>query len=196
MAESRRLHPREPSASTPGWQPLLDRIDRETDPVRKANLSIVARHVVEEVAGNMEALIGTLVESPEYLVWGASDSVGPSGQNEVVDWYARLRAASRNRLDYVLHRVVVDENTVVTEGDFFYAIAGRDLAGIDTTEAGEETVADLFYLVSHRTLVLWPIREDGLIEGEHIYAGERHRVLRVLADGEFPHLGPAERGQK
>lgn len=185
---------REPSATTPGWQPLLDRIEGETDPVRRANLSIVARHVVEEVAGNMGALMGTLVESPEYLVWGASDSVGPSGQDEVVDWYSRLQSASRNRLDYVIHRVVVDEHTVVTEGDFFYAIAGRDLADTESSEAGDAVTDNNFYLVGHRTTVLWPVSEDGLIEGEHIYAGERHRVVRLLRDGEFPHLGPASRG--
>lgn len=186
---------REPSATTPGWQPLLDRIDCEKDPVRRANLSIVARHVVEEVAGNMGALMGTLVESPEYLVWGASDSVGPSGQDEVVDWYTRLQSASRNRLDYVIHRVVVDENTVVTEGDFFYAILGRDLTGFHVSEIGEALNDNDFYLVGHRTTVLWPVSEDGLIEGEHIYAGERHRVVRQLRGGEYPHLGPASRGQ-
>jgi hypothetical protein len=65
---------------TPGWQLLLDRIESETDPVRRANLEVIARHVVEEVAGNMPALMATLVPDPHYSVWGASDSVGPSQQ--------------------------------------------------------------------------------------------------------------------
>lgn len=177
----------------PGWQLLLDRIDIESDPVRKANLQVVARHVVEEVAGNMSGLMATLVPDPHYAVWGASDSVGPRGHDEVVDWYLRLQNAGRNRLDYVIHRVVVDERCVVTEGDFQYAIAGRDLGEKKQTEAGEPIVEDSFYLVTHRTTVLWPISADGLIEGEHIYAGERHRVIRGLAAGEMPHLGPSER---
>jgi hypothetical protein len=178
---------------TPGWQPLLDRIAGETDPVRKANMQIVARHVAEEVAGDTPALMATLVPDPHYSVWGASDSTGPSGYDEVVDWYRRLQASGRNRLDYVIHRVVVDEHCVVTEGDFHYAIAGRDLGGARMTEGGEPVVDNDFYLVTHRATVVWPISADGLIEGEHIYAGERHRVIRRLADGEMPHLGPLER---
>lgn len=180
-------------AEARGWQPLLDRIGTETDPIRRRNLEVVARHVVEEVAGNMPALMATLVPEPEYVVWGASDSVGPSGRAAVVTWYERLQAAGRNRLDYVIHRIVVDEFSVVTEGDFLYAIPGRQLPGVTTTEDGEPVRPDDFHLVRHRTLVVWPISADGLIEGEHIYAGERLRTVRRLADGELPHLGPIER---
>ncbi|MGQ4599654.1 nuclear transport factor 2 family protein [Nocardia sp. R6R-6] len=180
---------------TPGWQPLLDRVAAERDPRRRANLEVVARHVVEEVAGNMPALMATLVDDPQYHVWGASDSTGPSGHDEVVEWYRRLQAAGRNRLDYRIVRVVVDEYCVVTEGDFQYAIAGRRLGGVTCTEAGEEVRPDDYHLVSHRATVLWPITPEGLIEGEHIYSGERHRVLRRLADGELPHLGPPERAR-
>lgn len=178
----------------PGWQLLLDRLEAESDPVRRANLEVVARHVVEEVAGNMPALMATLVPEPQYSVWGASDSVGPSGHDEVMGWYRRLQAAGRNRLDFIIHRVVADEQCVVTEGDFQYAICGRDL-GVSTTEAGEPITPDDYYLVSHRTTVLWPINSAGLIEGEDIYSGERHRVVRKLEDGELPHLGPVERQQ-
>jgi hypothetical protein len=181
--------------TTPGWQPLLDRIAAEPDPRRRANLEVVARHVVEEVAGNMPALMATLVADPQYLVWGASDSTGPSGHDEVIEWYRRLQAAGRNRLDYRIVRVVVDEYCVVTEGDFQYAIAGRHLGGVTRTETGEEVRPDDYHLVSHRTTVLWPITPEGLIEGEHIYSGERHRVLRRLTDGELPHLGPPERAR-
>jgi hypothetical protein len=179
----------------PGWQPLLDRIEAEPDPTRKANLQVVARHVVEEVAGNMPALMATLVPDPRYTVWGASDSTGPQGYDEVVRWYERLQAAGRNRLDYVIRRVVVDERCVVTEGDFHYAIRGRELGGISAAESGEPIEDNNFYLVTHRTTVLWPISADGLIEGEDIYSGERHRVRRRLASGELAHLGPRERSQ-
>ncbi|MGQ4615549.1 nuclear transport factor 2 family protein [Nocardia sp. R7R-8] len=182
------------STVTPGWQPLLDRIAAERDPRRRANLEVVARHVAEEVAGNMPALMATLVPEPEYTVWGASDSTGPSGYDQVVRWYRRLQSAGRNRLDYRIVRVVVDENCVVTEGDFQYAIAGRDL-DVTRTESGEDVRPDDYHLVSHRATVLWPISPDRLIEGEHIYSGERHRVLRRLAPGELPHLGPADRAR-
>ncbi|MDO3402742.1 nuclear transport factor 2 family protein [Mycolicibacterium neoaurum] len=177
---------------TPGWQPLLDRIAAETNPVCRRNLEIVARHVVEEVAGNTAELMATLVPDPHYSVWGASDSAGPSGYDAVVGWYRRLQAAGRNRLDYVIHRVVADEHCVVTEGDFHYAIAGSEL-DVPHAENGEVVRPDEYYLVTHRAAVLWPISPDGLIEGEDIYAGERHRVRRLLGRDEMLHLGPEER---
>lgn len=176
----------------PGWQPLLDRMAEEKNPATKAHLEIVARHVIEEVAGNTSALMATLVPEPHYTVWGASESTGPSGYAAVVDWYHRLQAAGRNRLDYVIRRVVADERCVVTEGDFQYAIAGREL-GVAAAESGEPVDPDSYYLVTHRTTVFWPISPDGLIEGEDLYAGERHRVIRRLGDHEQLHLGPLER---
>jgi hypothetical protein len=181
--------------SAPGWQPLLDRLAAEQDPVLRRNLEVVGRHVVEEVAGNLPALMATLVPDPVYTVWGASDSVGPNGRDEVLAWYEALVSSGRHRLDYVIHRVVADERTVVTEGDFQYAFAGEELSG-GTTEAGDTIVPTGRYLVSHRAVVLWPIADSGLIEGEHIYAGERHRVLRSLDPDERPGLGRVNGGHE
>lgn len=174
--------------TTPGWQPLLDRLATETDPARRRNLEVVGRHVVEEVAGNLDALLATLVPEPSYTIWGATSSTGPQGHDEVLAWYEALVASGRNRLDYVLHRVVVDEHTVVTEGDFHYAFAGSEL-DVETTEDGDPVSPEGRYLVTHRAVVLWPVNADGLIEGEHIYAGERHRVRRALGADERPELG-------
>lgn len=179
--------------SSPGWQPLLDRLARETDPVVRRNLEVVARHVVEEVGGNIPALLDTLVPDPEYRVWGASTSVGPRGRDQVSAWYQALIDSGRNRLDYVIHRVVADAAAVVTEGDFVYAIPGEALTGHAAAESGEPVTADAWYLVQHRALVVWPVDDAGLIEGEHIFAGESHRLMRRLADGERPELGPASR---
>lgn len=184
-----------PSTNSPGWQPLVDRIAVETDPIRRRNLEVVARHVVEEVAGNLPALMATLVPEPEYTVWGATDSVGPKGHDAVISWYEALKASGRNRLDYVLHRVVADEHSVVTEGDFHYAIAGTDLTDVSAAESGEAVTPDGWYLVTHRSLVVWPVNEWGLIEGEHIYAGEYKRVRRALKPGEMPNLGSEQRSR-
>jgi hypothetical protein len=74
-------------------------------------------------------------------VWGASDSVGPDGHDEVVKWCQALVSGGRNRLDYVLHRVVVDEHTLVT-GDFQYAFLGHELDTSQLTEAGEPITPD------------------------------------------------------
>ena len=61
------------------WRLLTERLAAETDPVRRRNLEVVARHVVAEVAGDLKALERTLVTDPRYTFWGG-DSPGGSGQ--------------------------------------------------------------------------------------------------------------------
>ena len=60
-------------------QALIDALERETDPVRRRNLEVVARHVTCEVAGDIAGILATLVAEPVYRIWGASTSRGPQG---------------------------------------------------------------------------------------------------------------------
>jgi len=164
----------------PSWQLLLDRIEREPDPRRKANLDIVARHVVLEVAGDVPALMTTLVAEPVYNFRGVTDTPAAHGATAVRAHYETLIATGRNRLDYHITRVVVDDDHVVTDGDFHFAYPAAD--------TGED-----WNLVAVHCLIVWPIDESGLIEGEEIYAAEPPRVIRRLMPGELPNLGPLSR---
>lgn len=172
------LHP----AAERSWRLLADRAVTEPDPRRRTNLEVVARHVREEVRGDIPALMATLVAQPRYEVWGASDSKGPKGYDEVVAFYRASIERGKNRLEFEISAVTVDDDTVVTEGVFRHAYPGDVL----NEPAG-------WYLVEYQALVVWPIDAAGLIEGERIYAGERPRILRRLNHGECPHLGPPER---
>lgn len=176
----------------PSWQLLVDALERETDPIRQRNLEVVARHVTCEVAGDVSGVLATLVAEPVYRIWGASTSRGPRGGAEVRAFYDDLVATGKNRLEFRLGRVVVDAATVVTEGEFRFAYPGTWLAGRRLAD-GTPVTDDGWYLVAYQAVVLWPIDGSGLIEGEDIYAGEAPRVLRRLARGELPHLGPADR---
>jgi hypothetical protein len=173
------------------WRLLAERLEAETDPRRRANLEVVARHVAEEVRGDIPALMTTLVPEPVYRIWGASASTGPRGHDEVVAHYAAMLPSGKNRLEYELERVVVDDRSVVTEGRFRHAYRGSTIAA--RLEGVVDVDADRWYLVEYQALVVWPISADGLIEGEEIYAGEPLRVLRPLGPGECPHLGPVDR---
>jgi hypothetical protein len=174
------------------WQMLADRIEQATDPVLMANLQIVAKHVVAEVAGDIPELMSTLVAEPVYRIWGTSESVGPRGRDQVEAHYRRLVASGKNRLEYHIGRVVVDQHSVVTEGEFRFAYQGSDLtrtSGIDTGLVD----ADGWYLVAYQCLVVWPIADHGLIAGEEIYTGEHPRVIKQLVAGEMSNLGPVLR---
>lgn len=179
-------------AAEQSWRVLSERAAAESDPRRRANIEVVARHVREEVRGDVPALMSTLVAGPHYQVWGASESVGPKGYEEVKAFYEATIAIGKNRLEFEVDRVVVDDYCVVTEGVFRHAYSGELLLSRGFAEPGD-TDPRGWYLVEYHSLVVWPIDDDGLIEGEQMYAGERPRIIRKLASGECDHLGPVGR---
>jgi hypothetical protein len=156
----------------------------------------VAEHVVAEVRGDLDALMATMVAEPTYLFAGATSSIGPVGGAAVRAHYAAMIASGKNRLDFVIERVVADADAVVTEGRFRFAYPGSALAGqaelTARTEAGEPIRDGNWYLIDYKCVVVWPF-VGGLLTGEELYVGERPRVRRALADGEYPGLGPVVR---
>jgi hypothetical protein len=173
--------------TAPGWQPLLDAIDAATDARVRHALALVARHVVAEVNGDIEGVLATLVPSPTYRFWGVGTSRSVlDGAGGVRGFYDTLVGTGKNRLDYVLSRVVADAGTVVTEGVIHHVLDGADLTGRVSTpvEAGH------WYHVTYQSLIVWPIDPaTGLLTGEEVYLGEEHQVVREIAPAELPHLG-------
>ncbi|MFC9556311.1 nuclear transport factor 2 family protein [Rhodococcus sp. NPDC056960] len=173
------------------WRLLADRAAAEQNPRLRANMEIVARHVEAEVRGDIPALMATLVPEPRYQVWGASTSVGPQGYDEVAEFYRAAIRIGKNRLEFEIGRVVVDRDTVLTEGVFRHAYSGAML-----TARGYEGLQDdssAWFLVEYQALIVWPISAEGLILGEDMYAGEAPRIVRRLDAGELDHLGPVDR---
>lgn len=173
--------------TAPGWQPLLDAIDGATDPGVRHALEMVARHVVAEVNGDIEGVLATLVPEPTYRFWGVGTNRSVlDGADGVRGFYDTLVGTGKNRLDYVLSRVVADAGTVITEGVIHHVLDGADLVGRVSTpvEAGH------WYHVTYQSLIVWPIEEStGLLSGEEVYLGEQHQVVREIAPEELPHLG-------
>src|SRR5690606_7006672 len=148
--------------------------------------------VREEVRGDVGALMKTLVPEPVYEIWGASDSAGPKGYDEVEAFYEASIAIGKNRLEFEISAVLVEHGLVATEGIFRHAYDGELLTRRGFAAADVEH--DAWYLVEYRALILWPIDANGLIEGERMYVGEKPRIVRRLEPGECDHLGPVDRG--
>jgi hypothetical protein len=175
-----------------GPQTLETAIADATDPVIVRNLRAVSEHIDAEVAGDIDRLMATLVAEPIYHIWGASESVGPQGFDEVRANYRAMVRSGKNRLSYEVTRVVADTRCVVTEGRFRLAYPGAILPSA-TLSTGQPIRADHWYLVEYQCVVLWPMDETGHITGEELYAGERPRVLQHLDDDQHPELGPQGR---
>ncbi|MGH3252785.1 MAG: hypothetical protein ACRDOI_42125 [Trebonia sp.] len=175
------------------WRMLPMRIASETDPRVRANMEIVARHVTLEVSGDIEALMTTLVPEPEYNYFGV-DFPGPRGYAEVKASYEMGVQYGTNRLEFELCRVVADASSVITEGTFRQAYTG---ALVQQTGAPYDGPLDQegWYLAEYAAIVVWPVAESGLIEGENVYFGKT-RIVRPLAAGELPHLGSVERSAR
>lgn len=171
---------------------LAAAIAAATDPVHRRNLEVVLRHITCEVAGDIDGVLATLVPEPHYRIWGASSSRGPQGAAEVRAFYEALVSSGKNRLEYRVAKVVVDDRNVVTEGEFHFVYPGTALAGRQDP-AGAAVDPDGWYHIAYQALVVWPIDAGGLIEGEDIYAGEVPRILARVGPADLAHLGPLGR---
>jgi len=172
------------------WTLLDERLRAEADPVLRRNLEVVARHVHAEVAGDLAALEATLVEEPTYTFWGGDSVKRLESMAQVRAFYENNIEVGKNRLAFDVSRVLVDAQTVITEGVFRHVVEGRFLAGI-TQPDGRPLDPSARYLTAYQALVVWPITPEGLIAGEEIYLGEPHRVQRAVEPQEYPHLGRA-----
>jgi hypothetical protein len=150
------------------WVLTEQRAQAETDPRRKANLEIVVKHMKADARCDIDAVLATLTNAPKYKWHGEPDDVtlNPEGVAAVAEFYdmAIVRAGA-HRLEWIVDRVIADDDAVFTEGVMRLAYPG------DHTEVGIEVDdPEAYYLSEARTAVVWPIdRETGLIIGEEIY---------------------------
>jgi hypothetical protein len=171
---------------------LVDRLESETDERLRANLEIVARHVVAEVGGDIPALMATLVGDPHYTFAGALGPYALDGRDQIKQMYEATVENGDNRLEFHLACVIVDRGAVLTEGIFRQVFSGGILNEIGASH-DEEIASDGWYLTEQGALIVWPISPGGLIEGERVCFAEKHRVIRAVASDEFTHIGPVDR---
>jgi hypothetical protein len=109
--------------------------------------------------------------------------------------YERQKIIGKNRFEFDIDRLVVDDDAVVTEGVFRHAYVGAQLVA-DKIASADEVAADKRYLIEYGALVVWVAAPDGRIEREDTYKGHAARVVRELGADELPHLGlPLAAGQ-
>jgi hypothetical protein len=154
------------------WKPLEARIAREKDPRCKALLEQVRDHMRTEIRGELEGLMATLVDDPQYHLWGLPVEAGPKGRAAVERFYADMIAAGGNHFQFHIDRIVVDHDAVVTEGTMRQAMPGSALtaSGVEAVD-GEPVDAEARYMTMMQIITVWPAAEDGRLIGEDIYMG-------------------------
>jgi hypothetical protein len=154
------------------WAPLEERIAKETDPRRRQVLEQVRDHMRTEIGGDHEGLMATLADEPRYHFWGQPVEGGPKGREAVDTFYRQMIAGGGNRFHFAIERIVVDEDTVVTEGKIRQKVAADALeaSGIKDVE-GEPIDHEATYIAETHIVTVWPMTAEGKIIGEDIYFG-------------------------
>jgi hypothetical protein len=156
-----------------------ERLARTEDPRQRAMLANLADHLRAEAAGDLAGLQATLADTPDYHLWADGHDYGPKGMDAVLGYYAEVVAVKRQILEFDIERIVVDHDTVVTEG-WIHAI---NLGSVARARGWEVDDDDASYLVSQRVVIFWPFDEDGRMVGEDGYANfDRNRARKLAAD--------------
>ncbi len=166
------------------WEALDRRIAVEKSPRRKQLLTQVRDHMQTEISGDLDGVMATLVDAPQYHMRGLGFDMGPKGREAVRVFYRDMMAAGNHRFMFDIQRIVVDDHAVVTEGHMRTKTTGADLIASGATEAdGEPIDPDASYLSENLILTVWPADESGQLVGEDIWFGSTPgTVLTRMSD--------------
>ena len=153
-----------------GYQYVQRVLDAETNPVRQRNLKVVIAHMKAEARCDVQGVLDTLVEKPEYKWHGDPDNplLNPKGsQQAVADFYDMwIVQTGAHQIEWDLSRVMVDDHAVLTEGMMKVAFPGKTLLtlGIEVDDP------EAFYAAMGMTTVVWPVdAATGLLVGEEVW---------------------------
>jgi hypothetical protein len=153
-----------------GFQAVQRVRDAETDPIKQRNLDVVIKHMKAEARCDVDGVLATLVEEPEYK-WHSDPTnpdLNPKGSKQAVaDFYDMwIVQTGAHRLEWDLTRIMVDHTAVLTEGVMNVAFPGKTLLGLGI----EVDDPDALYLAQGMTTVIWPVDPTtGLLIGEEVY---------------------------
>jgi limonene-1,2-epoxide hydrolase len=166
MSQTERFDPER------SWTALEKRLAGETNPRHRQLLESVRDHVRAEIRGEFDNLMATLVDEPQYHFRGLGPDVGPKGREAVATFYQQMIASGGNRFEFDIRRIVVDDDSVVTEGFMRQVSPGSALQAGGVTEVeGQPVEAEAQYLSETTILTVWPAAEDGRLIGEDIWFG-------------------------
>ena len=146
---------------------LTHRLERETDPAARRMLEEVRFHIAVESAGDIEPAIARLAPNSQYTVFDNGVATVFRGDRAIREqFYTALFSTREARLEWDIIRCLVDEHSVITEGQQKQAIYGSYLKtlGHDVDPAG-------LYLQHSRHLAIWPFDSKLRLIGEIVYLG-------------------------
>jgi hypothetical protein len=153
------------------WQLVEKRLANEGDPVLCRNLELVLAHMKAEARADIEGVVATLTSKPRYITYAALDQpvLNPSGSRDAVRAFydATIVATGAHRLEFACDRVIVDADSVFTEGTMRMAYPGATLAAMGIAVDDP----DAYYVAESRMGVVWPVDPaEEKLTGEEVYS--------------------------
>jgi hypothetical protein len=146
---------------------LEERIAKTTNQRHLLMLKRLLDHAMGEADLDLDLVMSTLVAEPRYITWGAPADLSPVGRQAVRTFYEEtIGKGGQWFLEVDMDRIVVDDDTIVTEGVLRSLYYGADAA----TRGFLVDDQDGFYLLTLRMLVVWPFDAEGFIKGEETYS--------------------------
>jgi hypothetical protein len=146
---------------------LEQRIATTTNPRHNLMLKRLLLHATGEAELDLDLVMSTLGANPRYIAWGAPADLSPIGRQAVRAFYEEtIVKGGQWFLELDMDRIIVDDDTIVTEGYMRSLYYGADAAQrgfpVDDPEG--------FYLLMLRMLIVWPFDAEGFITGEETYS--------------------------
>lgn len=155
------------------WRLVAERLEAEANPRRRHVLELVLAHMKCEAQADIEGVVATLSEKPQYIIWSNPDDpiASPGGDRDAIrGFYDRsIVQTGAHRLEFDCDRVIADDDAVFTEGVMSMAYPGRTLEamGIEVPDV------DSYYLAQARMGIVWPVDLDdpeARLRGEEVYS--------------------------
>jgi hypothetical protein len=154
------------------WKLVEKRLADERDPTLRRNLELVLAHMKCEAKADIEGVVATLTEKPRYVTHSMPEDpiLNPTGSKDAVRRFYDLTIVQTGafRLEFACDRVIVDADSVFTEGLMRMAYPGATLRamGIEVDDP------NAYYVGETRMGVVWPVdHSEGRLTGEETYSG-------------------------
>ena len=172
--------------SRKNWKIIDEMLETETNDWRRKMLLQLKEHVQAECGGDLDALLATMTSEPIFHNWSGSIDSGPKGYDALREFYSGLIASGSNRFEYAIERIIIGDDTLVTEGEIKVPFSGEMLNAMGVTDAKPGST----YATRGRTVTFWPFSPEGKIIGEDIYA-----MTSDIPDAEEVKLNPYTYGE-
>lgn len=149
-----------------GWKALEERLAVTESPRQRAILQTVIDHSKAEADFDLDGLMATLVDDPQYHFWSGGRDRGPKGYAAVRRYYEAFVSSGGAVICSPKERVIVDDDSICTESTLTTLASGR-IAKARGYNVDDESA---HYLLPMRNTVLWSFAPDGRAFGEDAYS--------------------------